>query len=189
MKVWIFSVVVHLLLLWALLWVRFVPEQKAVAPVVISTYSYTQVRPKPAALATVKPRPPENMPQQSARSVKPLPKVAAKVENSPESNKKATKASAGIAQNTEQKSQPVTGTLSLADRALASAAAMASASVAPGRPMPEVLQGSVQQGESELTPALIKEVKRYADGSLLVEGAHGCWKVPPAELAGHKYAV
>lgn len=162
------------------MWVRFVPEQKEVAPLVISTYSYTPVRPKPVPLPVIEQRATEEIQQQT---VTPLAQQRATVEVAPEQSSMTASAVAMTPKDSEQKSQPTTGALSLADRALASAAAIASAaSSAPDWSMQQIPQGYGSQSTSELTPALLKEVKRYADGSLLVEGAHGCWKVPATEL-------
>lgn len=184
MKVWIFSLVVHLLLLWALFRVRLAPEQIIEPAVVISAYSYTQIRPKPVPLPLVKERVVEQTPQQKAVILKQQSREQTEVSKTtvlPESDIN-TASERAEKPNTEQNLPSPASSLSLAERALATASAIASTSSALERPKSQVMQGSASQSGSELTPAIIKEIKRYADGSLLVEGAHGCWKVPPTEL-------
>lgn len=181
MKVWIFSIVVHLFLLLALMWVRFVPEQKTVRPVVvISTYSYTPARSKPVAQSAAKQVVAEKTRQQTAIPAKPPAEVVATVAISPESNRKATSAAAAP-QNTEQKSLPAAGALSLAERALASVSAKASEPMTERNQQREVVVRSSNPVDPDLVPDTLKSVKTYADGSMLVKGDQGCWKIPPPE--------
>lgn len=189
MKVWIFSIVVHLLLLVALMWVRFVPEQKIAESVVIKTYSYTQVRPKPAPFPVAKQIVAEKIPQQSVAPAKSAAAVAAKIAKSPASDSKAATAVAAIPQSTGQKSPPATsvlsppatGTLSLADRALASVTAKTSEPVTEWRQQREVVVRSINPVDTTLAPDRFKPVKAFTDGSSLINVNGVCWKVPPRE--------
>ncbi|OGO81659.1 MAG: hypothetical protein A2203_05620 [Chromatiales bacterium RIFOXYA1_FULL_46_5] len=189
MKVWIFSIVVHLLLLVALMWVRFVPEQKIAESVVIHTYSYTQIRPKPVPLSVAKQIAAEKIPQQSVAPAKPAAAVAAKIAKSPVSDSKAATAVAVTPQSTEQKSPPATsvlsppatGTLSLADRALASVTAKASEPMTERNQQREVVVRSSNPVDTDLAPDRLKPVKAFTDGSSLINANGVCWRVPPPE--------
>jgi hypothetical protein len=181
LKVWIFSIVVHLFLLLALMWVRFVPEQKTVRPVVvISTYSYTPARSKPVAQSAAKQVVAEKTRQQTAIPAKPPVEVVATVAISPESNRKATSAAAAP-QNTEQKSLPAAGALSLAERALASVSAKASEPMTERNQQREVVVRSSNPVDPDLIPDTYKSLKTFADGSSLINANGVCWRVPPPE--------
>ncbi|MBU0912379.1 MAG: hypothetical protein KKF22_07560 [Gammaproteobacteria bacterium] len=186
MKVWIFSIVVHLLLLVALMWVRFVPEQKMAESVVIHTYSYTQARPKPVPLPVAKQIAAEKILQQS---VAPAAAVAAKIAKPPVSDRKALTAESLTPQSTEQKSTPATsvrsppatGTLSLADRALASVTAKTSEPMTEWNQQREVVVRSSNPVDTALAPDRLKPVKAFTDGSSLISVNGVCWRVPPRE--------
>jgi hypothetical protein len=189
LKVWIFSIVVHLLLLVALMWVRFVPEQKIAESVVINTYSYTQVRPKPVPLPVAKPIVAEKIPQQSAAPAKPAVVVAAKIAKPSASDSKAVNAVALTLRSAAQKSppatsvlsQPASSTLSLADRALASVTAKASEPMTEWDQQREVVVRSINPVDTGGASDTLKPVKGFNDGSSLVNVDGVCWRVPPPE--------
>lgn len=189
LKVWIFSIVVHLLLLGALMWVRFVPEKKITESLVISTYSYTQVRPKPAPLPATKQIAAEKKPQQRAVLAKPVAAVAAKSATSSVSDRKVATAVATTPQSFEPasppassvQSPPATGTLSLADRVLASVTAKASEPMTEWNQQREVVVRSINPVDTELAPDRLKPVKAFTDGSSLINVNGVCWRVPPRE--------
>jgi hypothetical protein len=187
LKIWIFSVVVHLLLLWALSFIVIPPAEKPSASTVIQSYSYTPIRVKsvPAVIAKPQPvtasKPPESKlpakkrPSKKARASEATAIVSSAAETASEAKNNSA---AGMA---ETKPSHALGSLSLAQRALATASAVASEPMADRQRQREVVLRSNTPADSELAPTLLKQVKTYADGSELVKGVHGCWKVPPTE--------
>lgn len=187
MKIWIFSVVVHLLLLWAMSLIIIPPAEKPSTSAVIQTYSYTQIRlkPEPAIVAEQQPVT-ASKPSESKQTAKKIPSKKARVSE-------ATAAVSSVAETTpaeinnsavgmvETKPSWASGSLSLAQRALAAASATASEPMTDRKQQREVVLRSSTPADSEFAPAMLKQVKTYADGSELVKGVHGCWKVPPAE--------
>lgn len=187
MKIWIFSVVVHLLLLWALSFIVIPPAEKPSASAVIQSYSYTPILVKsvPAVIAEQQPvieskaigseLPAIKLASKKARASEATAIVSSAAETASEAKNNLA---AGMA---ETKPSHALGSLSLAQRALAAASAVASEPMADRQRQREVVLRSNTPADSELAPTLLKQVKTYADGSELVKGVHGCWKVPPTE--------
>ena len=187
LKIWIFSVVVHALLLWALSLIIIPAAEKPASSAVIQSYSYTAVREKPKAVSVT-----ETLPVRQNNSPKPVIQVPKK---QPSASSKAAESNLinGSAGSTT-KAEPTTNTQqlvtepsqtkggrSLAERALASVSAKASEPVVQRQQQRELVVRSGSAAEGELAPAMLKTVKTYADGSELVKGVHGCWKIPPTE--------
>ena len=187
MKIWIFSVVVHAILLWALSLIIIPPAEKPSASAIIQTYSYTEVRLKPIPAVRVEQQP---VVQNTAAAPVVLPPKKRPPNKTKATETKAVSQTAGSSSTPEATTNAETvaakpsraaGSLSLAQRALASAAAAASEPIAARQQQREVVLRSSTPADNELAPAMLKSVKTYADGSVLVKGANGCWKVPPAE--------
>ena len=186
MKIWIFSVVVHLLLLWALSLVLIPAPKQQAASAVIQTYSYTQahLKTEPAAMAeqvvsVSKPfefKPPAK--KQDSKKTRSSEATAA-IETTSETTSAVMNNSA--TDRVEAKPFEAAGSLSLAQRALAAASAAVSGPMTDRKQQREVVFKSSTPTNSELASAMLQKVKTYADGSELVKGVHGCWKVPPAE--------
>jgi len=186
LKIWIFSVVVHLLLLWALSFIIIPPAEKPSASAVIQSYSYTPIRVKsvPAVIAeqpvieskaTGSELPAIKLASKKARASEATAIVSSAAETASEAKNNLA------ARMAETKPSHALGSLSLAQRALAAASAVSSEPMADRQRQREVVLRSNTPADSELAPTLLKQVKTYADGSELVKGVHGCWKVPPTE--------
>lgn len=187
MKIWIFSVVVHLLLLWTLSLVLIPAPKQPATSAVIQTYSYTPVRTTPEPAVTAEPSPvlQNNKPEPGIQAAKKravnqkkaagttTPDADRAFNSGPDSSTTAEVVTANPAHTRE--------TRSLAERALAAVSAKAAEPVVQRQYQREVVVNSGSAAEGELAPAMLQKVKTYADGSELVKGVHGCWKVPPAE--------
>jgi hypothetical protein len=186
LKIWIFSVVAHALLLWALTLIILPVPEKPASSAVIQTYSYTQVREKPKVISQH-----ETLP--AGQNSGPVPVIAPpakpSVVRSKTTKSKVISGSEGIASAEPAtnmrpevtKPSQSTAAMSLADRAFAAVAAKTLEPAVPRQQQPEVVSRSGSAAEGELAPAMLKTVKTYADGSELMKGEHGCWKIPPAE--------
>jgi len=187
LKIWIFSVVVHLLLLWALSLIIIPPAEKPSTSAVIQSYSYAPIRVKSVPAVIAKPQPvTASKPPESKLPAKKLPSKKARVSEATAAVSSAAETTSEAKINSaagivETKPSHALGSLSLAQRALAAASAVASEPMADRQQQREVVLRSGTPADSELAPAMLKQVKSYADGSELVKGVHGCWKVPPTE--------
>jgi hypothetical protein len=187
LKIWIFSIVVHALLLWALSLIIIPPAEKPPASAVIQTYSYTEIRLNPIPAVRVEQQP--VVQNTTAEPVIPPPQKRPPNKTKASETKAVSRTTGSSsapeattnAEIAETKPSKAAGSLSLAQRALASAAAAASEPIADRQQQRDIVFKSSTPVDSELVPALLKSVKTYADGSVLVKGANGCWKVPPAE--------
>lgn len=186
MKIWIFSVVVHLLLLCALSLIIIPPVEKPSASAVIQSYSYTPIRVKSES-AVIAEQP--VIESKATGSELPAIKLASKKARASEATAAINDATeitseaknnlaAGMA---ETKPSQASGSLSLAQRALAAASSAVAEPITDRTQQREILLNSGTTADSGHVPAMLKQVKTYADGAELVKGVHGCWKVPPAE--------
>lgn len=187
MKIWIFSVVVHALLLWALTLVLIPVPEKPASSAVIQTYSYTAVREKPISESQV-----AAAPVHYNDTAKPVVQSAEKRSSASRKASKSAKVSRSeqgvVSAEPVVNSQPMATApapakqnSSLAERALAAVSANTSEPIRQRHDQSELVISSGSSVEGELAPAMLNTVKSYADGSELVKGVHGCWKIPPVE--------
>ncbi|RVT44453.1 hypothetical protein EMM73_16685 [Rheinheimera sediminis] len=184
MKIWIFSVVVHLLLLWALSFVVISTPEKPAASVVIQSYSYSPIRAKPEPAVIPEPRSviETKTPESALSAKKQISKKARVLETTvaigaiETTSKVKSKSDTKVA---DTKPAQVTASLPLAERALASVTAKASEPMTEWNQQREVVVRSINPVDTALAPDMFKPVKAFTDGSSLVK-AHGvCWRVPP----------
>lgn len=194
LKTWCFSVVAHILIILLLSSWRIAPEKVTPKSVVINSYTYNgkEIRQK-TPLPTTSKFSEKNHAAGQTNEILPFP-VKRRAFTRPKNLASQTKkkkslvkqvqkaysrkhATVGVSQNLSASSSPTR--LSLAERALASA----STAFESPKPRNEVNQisNSITSKDTELIPAMVSEIKSYADGSSLVKGSNGCWKVPPAE--------
>ncbi|MBU1619674.1 MAG: hypothetical protein KJ556_06895 [Gammaproteobacteria bacterium] len=197
MKAWGISILFHILLLLIALNTHVPNKIEEPGSVIITSYTYSQAK---SSLAPIT----EPAPSRPIEKISTPPKVASpeksnsihKEKEKSQLNKTVTHTAATIqpqsannsintkteTKETHQGISTGSAGLSLAERALAAASGASAA------PLPVFNSDTTEPSEKPfvadntgITPAIIKEIKSYADGSALVKGANGCWKVPPTE--------
>lgn len=187
MKIWIFSVVVHLLLLWALSFVVMPTPEKPSASAVIQSYSYTQIRlkPVPAVIAeqqtTIQSKTPQSVLPATKNKAVNKAKTSESTAVIPAAELKSAHEASANAKIVEAQPSKAAGPMSLADRALASVTAKASEPMTEWNQQREVVVRSISPVDTDGAPDTLKPVKGFSDGSSLINVDGVCWKVPPRE--------
>ncbi|WP_233079533.1 hypothetical protein [Rheinheimera soli] len=188
MKIWIFSIVVHALLLWALSFVVIPTPEKPSASTVIQSYSYTAIRAKPAPAIVaaeqqviIKNKTPQSVLSAKKNTAVSKAKTSETTAVTPAAELKSALEATANAEMREEKPTEAAGPMSLADRALASVTAKASEPMTEWNQQREVVVRSINPVDTDLAPDMFKPVKAFTDGSSLIN-AHGvCWRVPPPD--------
>lgn len=185
MKIWIFSVVVHLLLLWALSFVVLPTPEKPTASAVIQSYIAIRAKPVPAVVVEQQTTIHSKTPQSVLPATKNKAVNKAKTSEStaviPTAELKSVLEASANAEIVEAQPSKAAGSMSLADRALASVTAKASEPMTEWNQQREVVVRSINPVDIDGAPDTFKPVKGFTDGGSLVNVNGVCWRVPPRE--------
>lgn len=187
MKIWIFSVVAHLLLLWALSFMVIPTPEKPSASAVIQSYSYTAIRAKPAPAVvaeqqtTIQSKTPQSVLPATKNKAVNKAKTSESTAVLPAAELKSALEASANAEIVEAQPSKAAGPMSLAERALASVGAKASEPMTEWNQQREVVVRSINPVDTDLAPDMLKPVKAFTDGSSLINANGVCWRVPPPE--------